>query len=123
MNFLTMDLALQSGFLAEAWILLILLAGAILLSWSFREKYLIPWIAGWTAFGAAKALASLSGAHGVSGFWSYAAFVVAVGLFSSPVFLYVRPEKRLWLFGSLLLFAFTFRSLTRTLFPHPTPTV
>src|SRR5260370_999624 len=123
MNFLTMDLALESGFLAEAWILLILLAGAILLSWSFREKYLIPWIAGWTAFGAAKALASLSGAHGVSGFWSYAAFVVAVGLFSSDVFLYVRQEKRLWVIGSLLLLALTFGAMREIWFPGRTVTV
>src|SRR5260370_2651748 len=93
MNFLTMDLALQSGFLAEAWILLLLLAGAILLSWSFREKYLLPWIAGWTAFAAAKALASLSGAHAVSGVWSYAAFVVALGLFSTPVLLHFLQPK------------------------------
>ncbi len=123
MNFVTMDLALQSGFLAEAWILLILLAGAILLSWSFREKYLIPWIAGWTAFGAAKALASLTGAHGVSGFWSYAAFVVAVGLFSSAVFLYVRQEKRLWVIGSLLLLALTFGAIREIWFPGRTVTV
>src|SRR5215469_16274602 len=78
-----MDLALQPGFLAEAWILLILLAGAILLYWSFRERYLVPWIAGWTAFGAAKMLTSLSQSHPGSPFlaaFAYCAFVVAVGL-------------------------------------------
>src|SRR5260370_2470561 len=121
MNFLTMDLALQSGFLAEAWILLILLAGAILLSWSFREKYLIPWIAGWTAFGAAKALASLSGAHGVSGFWSYAAFVVAVCLVSSAVFLYVRRDNRPPGIRRLLSLAVPFEVMSENMFSERTP--
>src|SRR5215831_19159818 len=108
MSLVTMDLALQSGFPAEAWILLILLAGAILLFWSFRERYLIPWIAGWTVFGSAKALASLTLSHGLSGFWPYAAFVLAVGLFSGAVFVYVHQAKHLWLVGALFLLALVY---------------
>src|SRR5215510_10496072 len=106
-----MDLALQPGFLAEAWILLILLAGAILLYWTFREKYLVPWIAGWTAFSAARVFTSLSLSHPLSEFWAalaYCVFVVAVGLFSSAVLLYVQQRKLLWLVGGLLILALVF---------------
>src|SRR5215472_1177604 len=115
-----MDLALQPGFLAEAWILLILLAGAILLYWSFRERYLVPWIAGWTAFGAAKMLASLSQSHPWSPFlaaFAYCAFVIAVGLFSGAVFLYVQQRKLLWMVGALLFLALAFEAIRENWFP------
>jgi PAS domain S-box-containing protein len=115
-----MDLALQPGFLAETWILVILLAGAILLYWSFRERYLVPWIAGWTAFGAAKMLTSLSQSHPWSPFlasFAYCAFVVAVGLFSGAVFLYVQQRKLLWMVGGLLFLALVFGAIRENWFP------
>src|SRR5262245_32558005 len=99
MNLVTMDRALQSAFLAEASILLILLAGAVLLYWSFRERYLAPWIAGWTAYSLARLFSALSGVPAASRFWTplaSASFVVAVGLFTGAVFLYVQQKKLLW---------------------------
>src|SRR5215831_9969455 len=122
----TMDLALQPGFLAEAWILLILLAGAILLYWSFRERYLVPWIAGWTAFGAAKTLTSLSQSHPWFPFlaaFAYCAFIVAVGLFSGAVFLYVQQRKLLWIVGGLLFLALAFGAIRENWFPGKALTI
>src|SRR5258708_30372626 len=55
-----MDLALQSAFLAEASTLLILLAGTVLLYRSFRDKYLVWWIAGWTVYGLSRLFAALA---------------------------------------------------------------
>lgn len=98
MNLVNMDLALRSAFLAEASILLILLAGAMLLYWSFRERYLVPWIAGWSAYSLAKLFSALSGVPAASKFWiplAYASFVLAVGLFTGAVFLYVYQKKLL----------------------------
>lgn len=102
---MTMDLALQPAFLAEASTLLILLAGAILIFWSFREKYLVPWMAGWTAYGLAKLFSALSRAHQPWAPWhalSYVAFVLAVGLFAGTVFLYVYRKSLLWPSSAIL---------------------
>lgn len=103
-----MDLALQPAFLAEASTLLILLAGAILIYWSFREKYLLPWIAGWSAFGLTKLFSALSRAHQPGAPWhtlSYIAFILAVGLFTGTVFLYVYRKNLLWPAGAMLALA------------------
>src|SRR5690242_17664752 len=93
-----MDLSLQSAFLAEMSTLLILLAGAVLLYSSFREKYLVPWIAGWSVFTLYKVLLALSAAH-PRALWTilaYASYVLAVGLFATAVFFYVSQRKLVW---------------------------
>jgi PAS domain S-box-containing protein len=103
-----MDLALQPAFLAEASTLLILLAGAVLIYWSFREKYLVPWMAGWTVYGLAKLFSALSRAHHPGAPWhalSYVAFVMAMGLFAGTVFLYVYRKNLLWPAGVILTVA------------------
>jgi two-component system NtrC family sensor kinase len=108
MNLVTMDLALRSPFLAEGLILLILLAGTVLLYWSFREKYLVPWIGGWVLCGLAKTFADLSLRPGHSHIWvplGYAAFVAAAGLFAVGVLLYVQQKKLLFPAVLLLFFA------------------
>jgi two-component system NtrC family sensor kinase len=108
MNLVTMDLGLQSVYLAEASILLILLAGSVLLYWSFRERYLVPWIAGWSAYSGAKFFAALSQAGEPSRLWAalaYTFFVSAVGLFSGSVLLYVYRKRLLWRCGAVLCFA------------------
>src|ERR1700761_2342899 len=99
-----MDLALQSAFLAKGSTLLILLAGAVLLYRSFREKYLVPWIAGWIAYSACKLL-SMSQLDQGSVFFTaltWTCFVMAVGLFSSAILLYT-DDKRLILPTSIVL--------------------
>ncbi|HKR97381.1 MAG TPA: hypothetical protein VJW55_18545, partial [Candidatus Angelobacter sp.] len=81
-----MEFSLQSAFLAEMSTLLILLAGAVLLYSSFREKYLVPWIAGWTCLTLSKIAVTVNLGHGPVGLWAalgYAFFVLAVGLFST----------------------------------------
>jgi PAS domain S-box-containing protein len=101
-----MELTLQTAFLAEASTLLILLAGAILLYRSFREQYLVPWMAGWTTYGLGKLFTALSRAHDPLRLWTTlasACFVVAVGLFAGAVFLYVC-RKRLLRPACILLF-------------------
>ena len=93
-----MELTLQSAFLAEMSTLLILLAGAVLLYSSFREKYLAPWIAGWTGLTLSKIFLALNLAHAPSRLWmslSYASFVVAIGFFATAIFFYVSQRKLL----------------------------
>jgi two-component system NtrC family sensor kinase len=94
-----MDFTLQSAFLAEMSTLLILLAGAILLYSSFREKYLVPWIAGWSVFTLSKVFLALSSSRAPAPLWiafAYGFYVVAVGLFATAVFFYVAQRKLLW---------------------------
>jgi two-component system NtrC family sensor kinase len=93
-----MNLALQP-FFAEASTLLILVAGAILLYRSFREKYLVPWMAGWTIYGLVRLFSSLSETSALHRLWialAYTSFVAAVGLFAGAVLLYVCQKKLLW---------------------------
>ncbi|MGC2743026.1 MAG: GAF domain-containing protein, partial [Candidatus Angelobacter sp.] len=93
-----MNLTLQSAFLAEMSTLLILLAGAILLYSSFREKYLVPWIAGWSVFALSKVFLALNASHPQALMWTalaYGTYVIAVGLFAASVFLYVSHLRLL----------------------------
>lgn len=103
---------LQSAFLAEASAPLILLGGAVLLYRSFREKYLQPWIAGWSIYTLAKVFLAIHQPHG-SYIWlalANVAFVSAVTLFSAAIFCYVyRP--RLLLQISLIIFLALFMGL------------
>jgi PAS domain S-box-containing protein len=94
-----MNLTLQSAFLAEMSTLLILLGGAILLYSSFREKYLVPWIAGWSVFTLSKVFLALSSSRPPAQLWTalaYGTHVIAVGLFATTVFFYVSQRKLLW---------------------------
>src|SRR5215471_9721938 len=108
MNLVTMDLALRSPFLAEALILLILLAGLVLLYWSFRKQYLLPWMGGWVVYGLSKAFAVLGVRPGHSHLWmalDYSGFAVAAGLFGMVVLLYVHQKKLLLPAGLILSLA------------------
>src|SRR5262245_3152961 len=121
MNLVNMDLALRSAFLAEASILLILLAGAMLLYWSFRERYLVPWIAGWSFYSLAKLAFALSAAPAASRFWAplaYASFVLAVGLFTGAVFLYVYQRKLLAPAITVLSYALALGVIRGLWLPH-----
>src|SRR5579871_5994766 len=91
-----MDFTLQSAFLAEMSTLLILLAGAILLYGCFREKYLVPWIAGWCVFTFSKISLLLSSSQSPDPVWkalAYCSYVVAIALFVTAVFLYVAQHR------------------------------
>ena len=93
-----MNLTLQSAFLAEMSTLLILLAGAILLYSSFREKYLVPWIGGLSVFTVSKVFLALSASQPQTQMWAalaYGTYVIAVGLFATSVFFYVSHQKLL----------------------------
>ena len=94
-----MDFTLQSAFLAEMSTLLILLAGAVLLYANFREKYLVPWIAGWSMFTLSKVFLALGSGRTPTPLWTslaYGSYVLAVGLFATAVFFYVSQRKLLW---------------------------
>jgi PAS domain S-box-containing protein len=93
-----MELTLQSAFLAEMSTLLILLAGAVLLYSSFRERYLVPWIAGWSVFTLSKLFLQLNSSHAAQPLWgalASSAYVVAVGLFVTAVLFYVSQRRLL----------------------------
>ena len=109
---------LQSAFVAEASTLLILLAGAVLLYRSFREKYLVPWIAGWILYIASKSFLSIGLAH-PSPNWDILAnvcFAVAAGLFSLAVFYYVY-QSRLIFFASWPMMAALLLGIVQVLWP------
>ncbi|HZE22886.1 MAG TPA: hypothetical protein VE054_02750, partial [Blattabacteriaceae bacterium] len=93
-----MNLTLQSAFLAEMSTLLILLAGAIVLYSSFREKYLVPWIAGWSVFTVSKVFLDLSASSPQQPLWAalaYSTYIIALGFFAASVFFYVSHPKLL----------------------------
>ena len=93
-----MNLTLESAFLAEMSTLLILLAGAILLYSSFRERYLVPWIGGLSIFTVSKVFLALSASQPQALMWTalaYGTYVLAVGLFATSVFFYVSHQKLL----------------------------
>jgi len=104
-----MDLAFQYAFLAEGSTLLILLAGAILLYRSFRERYLQLWIAGWTAYTISRFLIAAHVGNSTSlviVFSAFASFIAAMALFACAVFLYVDQKKLLLPAGLIMLVAF-----------------
>lgn len=87
---------LPSAFVAEASTLLILLAGAVLLYRSFREKYLVPWIIGWVIYTASRLFLTISVSYSSDAIWAILAnssFVISTGLFSIAVFYYVYRPK------------------------------
>ncbi len=103
-----MDWTLQSAFVAEASTLLVLLAGAVLLYRSFREKYLLLWIAGWILFGGSKLLVALGASTANPRLWvalSNATFAAAVGLFAGSVFVHVCRTRLLVPAGLTIFFA------------------
>jgi PAS domain S-box-containing protein len=102
-----MGLTIQSAFLAEMSTLLILLAGAVLLYSSFREKYLIPWIGGWTSLFLAKVCVAMQVSH-ASLLWSalsIALFMLALGLLLSAAFVYVSQTKLILPLAAALVIA------------------
>ena len=105
-----MDLALQYAFLAEGSTLLILLAGAILIYRSFRERYLELWIAGWTAYTVSRFLIAMHAGHNFSQLLlvcAFASFIAAMGLFACSVFLYVDQKKLIFPSIVTVLIAFS----------------
>ncbi|HEV2963042.1 MAG TPA: ATP-binding protein [Candidatus Angelobacter sp.] len=97
-----MDIALQSAFATEAFGLLILLAGTILLYLSFREKYLVPWIAGIAMYGLSKLFIALSLSifYGANPIWvvlGNAFLPLAAALFATAILIYVGGNQKLLL--------------------------
>ncbi|HKW76820.1 MAG TPA: ATP-binding protein [Terriglobales bacterium] len=118
-----MDLALRSAFMAEGSTLLILLAGAVLLYRSFREKYLIPWLAGWTAYSLAKLFLALHQTSSASPAWlvlAYSAYVLAIWLFTAAILAYVYRKDLRWPAGVLLSASLSIWLLHHYRAPHST---
>jgi PAS domain S-box-containing protein len=112
--------ALPSAFLAEASAPLILLGGAVLLYRSFREKYLLPWIAGWAVYSLAKLGLVLAMDHAGEPIWLALAngtFAFAIGLFAVAIFSYVQL-RRLLLVGMATLIVMLLGVLQALWFRH-----
>jgi len=93
-----MDISLQAAFVAEGSALLILLAVAIFLYISFREKYLAPWIAGWIVYSLSKLFMAISIVYPRNWVWmavTYTLLSLAAALFATAVFTYVEQQR--WL--------------------------
>ncbi|HEY2359826.1 MAG TPA: GAF domain-containing protein [Candidatus Angelobacter sp.] len=116
-----MNLTLESAFLAEMSTLLILLAGAILLYSSFRERYLVPWIGGWTCLSFAKVLLAVEVDH-TSLLWSslsLACFFLGLGLLVAAVLIYVSQRKLLLPLALMLAVALTLAFVYTFWLPYP----
>ncbi len=116
-----MNLTVQSAFLAEMSTLLILLAGAVLLYSSFREKYLIPWIGGWTCLTFAKLWLVMDEGH-ASLVWtvlSIAFFMLGLGLLVTAVLFYVSQKKLIGPLALMLVAALSLVLLYSLWMPHP----
>ena len=116
-----MNLTLESAFLAEMSTLLILLAGAILLYSSFREKYLVPWIGGWTCLCFAKVLLTVELGH-ASLLWSslsLACFFLGLALLVAAVLIYVSQRKLLLPLALMLAVGLTLAFVYTFWLPYP----
>src|ERR1051326_4097672 len=116
-----MELTSQSAFLAEMSTLLILLAGAVLLYSSFREKYLIPWIGGWTCLFFAKILLAVEWGH-ASLLWpslSLACFMLGLGLLVAAVLFFVSQRKLILPLAVMLTTALILALVYSLWLPYP----
>jgi PAS domain S-box-containing protein len=90
---------LLSGLGTEEWALLIMLGALLVVLWAFRERYLLIWVAGWTALLGSRVVAVQGVAMHIPAAYvpavEQAAFVLAVGLFSGAVLLYTRSRNLL----------------------------
>ena len=88
-----------TGLKAGEWALLIVLAASLLVLSALRERYLLIWTAGWTMLVSSR----LAGVHGAAmriaeryvPAVEQAAFVLAIGLFVSAVFVHIRQRNLL----------------------------
>jgi PAS domain S-box-containing protein len=116
-----MNFTFQSAFLAEMSTLLILLAGAVLLYSSFREKYLIPWISGWACLTFAKIWLMLDRSHG-SPVWSslsLAFYMLGLGLVAAAVLFYTSQRRLILPLTFMLAVALTLSPLYSSVWPYP----
>ena len=111
---------LQSAFLAEASAPLILLGAAVLLYRSFRQKYLLPWIAGWAVYSIAKLFLAIILSHREAMWLALAntGFVLAVALFSAAIFYYVYPPRFPFYLQAVIVIALLLGVLQAAWFAH-----
>lgn len=102
---LALNQLLYADVLTKGSDILLLLVAIILVYRTFRERYLIPWMAGWTAYLAYRLLGTLPALRmmPVIMLLSHLAYIVAVTCFSVAVLQYTRRRQWQWL---LMLFAF-----------------
>jgi PAS domain S-box-containing protein len=87
--------------------ILILLAATILVYRTFRERYLLPWIAGWAAYLAYRLLGTLPAIRMMPEIMllSHLAYIAAVTFFSMAVLQYTRRRQLQWAIFVLCLLA------------------
>ena len=103
-------------FIPQATAILVLLAGGMLVYRSFRERYLLLWIQGWTAYLVYRFASSTASANPQS-LWpavGAAGFVLAVTFFGASVQYYInrpKPLKVLAIFAVVALEAVLVRAV------------
>ncbi len=105
--------------LAQGSSILVLLAAAILVFRTFRERYLLIWILGWFAFLIySLAAPELADAGAAVTAMSDAAFLVAVALFSAAALYYSNARRHLWVVAILLATALLLAVVRAWWLPH-----
>ncbi len=110
---------------AEEWALLIVLGASLLVLSALRERYLLIWTAGWAMLVSSR----LVGAHGAAlripqryvPAVEQAAFVLAMGLFVSAVFVYIRERNLLTPLAAITLSVTGFAIARVMLWPDSLP--
>lgn len=105
--------------------LLIVLGALLLVLRSFRERYLMIWVAGWTVFLASRLIA----AHGSRMLIpqryvpvaEHATFVLAVGLFAAAILAYTQARPRFTLLAAITLSVIGFAAARALLWPDIVP--
>ena len=105
--------------------LLVVLGGLLLVLRSFRERYLMIWVAGWTAFLASRLIA----AHG-SGMLipqrylpvaEHTTFVLAVGLFAAAILAYTQARTLFTPLAAVTVSVIGFAAARALLWPDVLP--
>lgn len=100
---------------------LIILAATLLVFRTFRDRYLLIWIAGWLAYFVSTTTlssADLAQAAGLAIAVSHAQFVLAVALFAAAVFVYTQNRRWLPALALLAVATIAYAALRALLWPQ-----
>jgi two-component system NtrC family sensor kinase len=105
--------------------LLIVLGALLLVLRSFRERYLMIWVAGWTAFLASRLIAAHGSRMLIPGRYvpvaEHTTFVLAVGLFAAAVLAYTQARPRFIPLAAISLSLIGFAAARALLWPETLP--
>src|SRR6202048_831631 len=105
--------------------LLIVLGALLLVLRSFRERYLMIWVAGWTAFLASRLIAAHGSRMLIPGRYvpvaEHTTFVLAVGLFAAALLAYTQARPRFIPLAAISLSLIGFAAARALLWPETLP--